>query len=106
MADDDEAGDRTADADLTLLDDLNAPMLLVENIRGLQVRNGIVTLNVTNTVFGVPDSNHEGKFERTVCRLAMSPVTLAQFADFFGMIRDRLVADGVVENIEPPEPQE
>ena len=70
MADDnDDAAEKTGEPTIQLLDSENTPTIFVDGIHGMQIRDGVLSLNLTRNIFGVPKSNMDGTHTEAVARL-------------------------------------
>lgn len=85
-----------------VVDTYATPTLLVDGIRGLQVRDGIVTINMMRHSYATPTSEVEGHFEETVCRLAMPFPAFVRIAGYFHDSVERLREQGIVPPAEEP----
>jgi hypothetical protein len=90
-------GDPQEPVGIRVRDDGTAPILLVDGIHGMNLQEGLVTLNLTRMVVPTPGASEGAEpYVQTVARLALTPATFSRIAAFLHEQYRSLEAQGVV----------
>lgn len=79
-----------------VVDSIDTPTLFADGIRGMQVRDGVAIINITQHVFPAPGSDPDGEFDKTVLRLALPIPAFVRYTDYFKNTLQKLIDDGVL----------
>lgn len=85
--------------DPTIIDTPNTPTLFVEGIRGMQIRDGVAVLNLTEHVYPA-NGLSDPEYDKTVVRLAMSISAFVRMSEWFADTTKGLLEQGVVVKTE------
>jgi hypothetical protein len=100
MQDETETGGSAAPKTERVIDTVNTPTIYANGIYGMQLRDGVATINLTQHVFPAPGSDLGEPFNQTVLRLAIPVPAFVKFADWFMDTKAHLIASGAITPIE------
>ena len=81
-------------------DDFTAPTFFVDGIFGMQLRDGVAVLNLSQHVFPAPQSDGGEAFNSVVLRLAIPAPAFVRMVDWFVSAKVALIEQGAVIPVE------
>lgn len=89
--------------DIPKIDSVRTPSIYVDGIHGLMVHDGMVTLNFTETLSGVPGSELEGPRIKAVVKVHIPAVAFARMSKYWKNAVGTLIEQGVISEDEVTE---
>lgn len=85
-----------ADTEVAIVDSTEVETVFVDGIHGLQLRDGVVSINMTRYTFPAPKSNLKDPLNQVVLRMAIPAPAFVRFAEWFQQTKQKMVDDGAI----------
>lgn len=98
MADDNTGvAEKTGGSTASLIDSKDTPTIFADGIHGMSIRDGVLLLNLTRTIFGIPKSQMDGNHSEAVARLMIPLPAYLRIAKFMMQSLSLLMERGIID---------
>ena len=98
MADDNVgATEETGGSPVSLIDSENTPTIYANGIYGMSLRDGVLLLNLTRSIYGIPKSKMDGNHIEAAARLLIPLPAYLKFVKYMVNSLTHLLERGVID---------